>query len=151
MLSLQDYDYFYDYADFTIKPSDRPTTISTTEVTEVNDIMNVTQSVLSLNSTISELSVNTTNSASSNPEILNANPLNNATNSITNLTSNIDDNDKNQLNEEDKSESHIFASSALLTTVKPAVRSKKRCKSGYVPNGNGRCRRSNRRWLSLLP
>lgn len=140
-----DYDYFYDYADFTIKPGgNRPTTSSTTKK---NDITEISEPLLSPNSTIATSldNINSTErntTLSNDEEIPNTDPSNNIVNSTSNA-----DNNKSQSNEENEEFEAIVASSS----IKPALRSQKRCKSGYVPNGNGRCRRASRPWLSLLP
>ncbi|XP_032688418.1 uncharacterized protein LOC116852317 [Odontomachus brunneus] len=148
-----DYDYFYDYADFTIKPSDRPISSSTAESTEKNDVTQITEPVSLPNSTVSASPVNSTNLI--DEETPDVDPSNGTVNST---------NDKSQSSEENgpglidmTSSSHIdyhkLTSSATSVTLKPvqALRSKKRCKSGYISTGSGRCRRANRRWLSLLP
>lgn len=144
-LSSQDYDYFYDYADFTIKPGgNRPTTNPTTEK---SNITGISEPLSPLNSTISTTfgNLNSTEDTtlSNDEEIPNANP----SNGIANLTSNMD-NDKSQSSEENGGPEAAIASSAMM---KSALRSQKRCKSGYIPNGTGRCRRVSRPWLSLLP
>ncbi|EFN72510.1 hypothetical protein EAG_13433 [Camponotus floridanus] len=144
-----DYDYFYDYSDFTIKPGgNRPTTSPTTSsTTEKDDITGVSEPLSPLNSTASTTfgNINSTehSTLSNDEKIPNANP----SNGIANLTS-IMDNDKSQSSEENEEPEAIVASSAMM---KSALRSQKRCKSGYTPNGNGRCRRVSRPWLSLLP
>ncbi|XP_014478313.1 PREDICTED: uncharacterized protein LOC106746321 [Dinoponera quadriceps] len=154
-----DYDYFYDYADFTIKPSERPTSSSTSagSTEEESDVAQTVESALSENPTASSASppVNST-SNSIDQETPSVDPSLNGT---VNSTSNTDT--KNQPSEENGPE---LIDSALSTTLafstppvstpKPyvqALRSRRRCKTGYIPTGNGRCRRTNRRWLSLLP
>ncbi|XP_012234017.1 uncharacterized protein [Linepithema humile] len=146
-----DYDYFYDYADFTIKPSNRPTTSTTTKTTEKNDTAEVTEPSIIPSSFISTLIdiVNSTelNATSLNDkETPNADPSNGTVNSTSNAGS-----DESQSSEEDGESGTVVI--APSTTVKPvhALRSQKRCKSGYIPNGRGRCRRASRRRLSLLP
>ncbi|XP_024880592.1 uncharacterized protein LOC112460218 [Temnothorax curvispinosus] len=168
-----DYDYFYDYADFTLKPGNRPTTTSpATSTTEKNDIMQVSEPIPSQNSTVSASAGDTSPSASdatpskdeeapppdADPSngtasdttpskdegIPNADRSNGTASSTPNA-----DNDKGQPSEEEDG-----VGTAPSTTVKAvhALRSQKRCKSGYVPNGNGRCRRASRPWLTrLLP
>lgn len=140
-----DYDYFYDYADFTIKPGgNRPTTSSTTMK---NDITEISEPLLSSNSTIAT-SLDNINSTERNTTLSNDEEIPNAdpSNGIANSTSNTD-NDKSQSSEENEE----FEATVASSSIKPGLRSQKRCKSGYVPNGNGRCRRASRPWLSLLP
>ncbi|XP_018398594.1 PREDICTED: uncharacterized protein LOC108776474 [Cyphomyrmex costatus] len=168
-----DYDYMYDYADFTIKPSNKPTTSSTTGTTEKNDITQVSEPLLPQNST-DLASANNTSAIASNTTLSNGEGVPNVT-----LSNGIESNNKtlskdeeipntdpsigtasstpNTDNDDDKSqpgEEEDGVGITPSTTVKPAhaVRSQKRCKSGYVPNGDGRCRRASRPWLSrLLP
>lgn len=148
ILSSQDYDYFYDYADFTIKPGgNRPTTHTnptTSPTTEKSNITGMSEPLSPLNSTTFG-NINSTEytTLSNDEEIPNANP----SNGIANLTSSMD-NDKSQSSEENGGPEAAIASSAMM---KSALRSQKRCKSGYIPNGNRRCRRVSRPWLSLLP
>lgn len=153
MLPLQDYDYFYDYADLTIKPSNRPTTSTTTKTTEKNGT-EVTEPSIFPSSFISTLidiinSTESRNATSLNDkETPNADPSNGTVNSTSNAGS---DSDESQSSEEDGESGTVVI--VPSTTVKPvhALRSQKRCKSGYIPNGHGRCRRANRLRLSLLP
>ncbi|XP_029174261.1 uncharacterized protein LOC114942935 [Nylanderia fulva] len=141
-----DYDYFYDYNDFTVKPGgNRPTPSSTTKK---NDITEISEPLLSPNSTVST-SLDNINSTEYNTTLPNTEEIPNAdsSNGITNSTLNAD-NDKSQSSEENKEFEATVASSSIS---RPALRSQKRCKSGYIPNGNGRCRRASRPWFSLLP
>ncbi|KYN29257.1 PREDICTED: uncharacterized protein LOC108766221 [Trachymyrmex cornetzi] len=155
-----DYDYLYDYADFTIKPpGNRPIASSTTEK---NDVTQVSEPLPSQNSTVSE-SVNNSSPTTSDITLSegapNANPSNGTENDktpskdeeIPNADSLIGTTSStpNADNDDDKSQQEAGAGTPS-TTVKSAhaVRSQKRCKFGYVPNGNGRCRS----WLNrLLP
>ncbi|XP_070167818.1 uncharacterized protein [Polyergus mexicanus] len=142
-----DYDYFYDYADFTIKPGgSKPIPSSTTEN---SDITGVSESLSSPNLTVSTSSGNVNSTEYRNTTLPNDEEIPNVdpSNGIANLTSNVD-NDKSQSSEENGESKAAVASSSMM---KSAVRSQKRCKSGYIPNGNGRCRRARRPWLSLLP
>ncbi|XP_070167820.1 uncharacterized protein [Polyergus mexicanus] len=146
-LNVQDYDYFYDYADFTIKPGgSKPIPSSTTEN---SDITGVSESLSSPNLTVSTSSGNVNSTEYRNTTLPNDEEIPNVdpSNGIANLTSNVD-NDKSQSSEENGESKAAVASSSMM---KSAVRSQKRCKSGYIPNGNGRCRRARRPWLSLLP
>ncbi|XP_011707133.1 PREDICTED: uncharacterized protein LOC105462308, partial [Wasmannia auropunctata] len=174
----QDYDYFYDYADFTVKPGNKPTTTSpATTSTEKNDITQVPEQLPSQNSSVPASVANTSPAAATGDTTLSqgegipsADPSNgtasdttlsqgegipsadpsNGTASDTTPNADNDDDDKSQPGEEEDG-----AGSASSTTVKPvhALRSQKRCRSGYVPTGDGRCRRASRPWLlsRLLP
>ncbi|XP_011689964.1 PREDICTED: uncharacterized protein LOC105451291 [Wasmannia auropunctata] len=152
-----DYDYFYDYADFTVKPGNKPTTTSpATTSTEKNDITQVPEQLPSQNSSVPASVANTSPAAATGDTTLSqgegipsADPSN-GTASDTTPNADNDDDDKSQPGEEEDG-----AGSASSTTVKPvhALRSQKRCRSGYVPTGDGRCRRASRPWLlsRLLP
>jgi len=151
-LLLQDYDYFYDYADFTIKPI-KPITRSTTESTEKNDIAETTEALSLQNSTVAifpenKNSTQQNTTLSSNEEMLNADRSNGTTVSISNAD---DKNQETQSSEENSGPEIVTVTSPV--TLKPLriLHSQKRCKSGYIPNGDGRCRRASRPWLSLLP
>ncbi|XP_011878269.1 PREDICTED: uncharacterized protein LOC105567765 [Vollenhovia emeryi] len=161
-----DYDYFYDYADFTVKPGNRPTTGPTTAgTTERNDITQAAEPVPPLNS-ITAASVGDANgvasAAPSNGTASDATPLSqgagipdaaDSSNGTAGSAPNADKNDdKSQPSEQEQEEDG--AGTAPSATARPAhgPRSQKRCKSGYVPNGDGRCRRASRPWLTrLLP
>ncbi|XP_071568137.1 uncharacterized protein [Temnothorax nylanderi] len=170
-----DYDYFYDYADFTLKPGNGSTTSPATSTTEKNDIMQVSEPIPSQNSTVSASAGDTSPSASdatpskdeeappdadpSNGTASDTTPskdegIPNAdrSNGTASPTPNADnDNDKGQPSEEEEEDGVGTAPSITVKAVH-ALRSQKRCKSGYVPNGNGRCRRASRPWLTrLLP
>jgi len=152
-LLLQDYDYFYDYADFTIKPI-KPITGSTTETTEKNDIAETTEALSLQNSTEHATFPDNKNSTeenttlSNNEETLNPDRSNGTTISISNAD---DKNQETQSSEENSGPEIVSVTSPI--TMKPLriLRSQKRCKSGYIPNGDGRCRRASRPWSSLLP
>ncbi|EFN82231.1 uncharacterized protein LOC105185333 [Harpegnathos saltator] len=140
-----DYDYFYDYADFTVKPSNKPTSSST----EKNDVTQMVEPAFLQNSTASGSPVNSTNSIDEvTPDI---DPSNGTVNSTLNIDYENQSSGENRPVSVDIRVSSILASSTAPITLKPVqtLRSKKRCKSGYIPIGNGRCRRTNRRWLSL--
>lgn len=171
MLSSQDYDYFYDYADFTSKPGNRPTTSPTTGTTEKNDIAQ-TSEPLSQNSTISTSNDNTSPSTNDTTPFKDEGvpdaDLSNGTASDTTLSkdkgvpgadpsngtasstpSADNENEKSQPGEEDGAGTTVIVPS--ITKPLRDLR-QKRCRSGYVPNGNGRCRRASRPWLArLLP
>lgn len=136
---LQDYDYFYDYADFTIKPSDGDKLSANSTITEKNDITEISELPSLQNSTV-PISPDTINSTER--FIADA----------ANLTSNANNNkNKDSLSEEisDLQQSSAVVSSTMAKLTQ--VRSQKRCKSGYIPTGNGRCRRASRPLLWLLP
>ncbi|XP_011644420.1 uncharacterized protein LOC105431723 [Pogonomyrmex barbatus] len=144
-----DYDYFYDYSDFTIKPGNKPTTSSATGTTEkIAQISEPLTSIMSANNV--SLAANDT-TLSKDEETPNVNPSSDSTSSTPNADN---DNDKNQPNvEKNESSPETTPFIAPSSTVKSiyALRSQKRCRSGYIPNGDGRCRRASRPWLSLLP
>jgi hypothetical protein len=151
-LLLQDYDYFYDYADFTIKPI-KPITRTTTDSTEKNDIAETTEALSLQNSTVATFpdnknSTERNTTLSNNEEMLNADQSNGTTISISNAD---DKNEESQSSEENSGPEIVTVISPV--TMKPLriLRSQKRCRSGYIPNGDGRCRRASRPWLSLLP
>lgn len=153
-----DYDYLYDYADFTIKPLGNKPIVSST--TEKNDVTQVFESLPSQNSTVST-SVNNTSDITLSEEASNANPSNGTENDKTSSKDEeilngdpligITSSTPNANNDDNKSQpGEKETGTTPSTTVKSAhaVRSQKRCKFGYVPNGNGRCRS----WLNrLLP
>jgi len=171
VLPSQDYDYFYDYADFTVKPGNRPTTSSATGTTEKNDITQVTEPLSSQNSTVSASIDNTSSvtidtTLSKDEGVSNADPSNGTasnttlskdegipnvdpSNGIASSTPNADNDDKSQSSEEETGTG--TASSTAVKSVH-ALRSQKRCRSGYVAHSDGRCRRVSRPWLTrLLP
>lgn len=149
---LQDYDYFYDYADFTIKPGNRPTTSSTTEATEKTDVAVTTEHLSSQNSTISSSeNINSTEQSlttlSGNEEV----PLNADQSNGTTISFADDKSQDSQSSEEDGPSEAVTVISTIPMKPLRILRSQKRCKSGYVPNGDGRCRLAGRPWLSLVP
>ncbi|CAL7949576.1 unnamed protein product [Xylocopa violacea] len=169
-----EYDYFYDYADFTLKPIDKPTTSTTTnaittEATssafETTEKVNDTERPgSSLNST--SLSTNEFPSANSTTEIAEVLPLSDVESKNETITIPSNGNSENSSNEgalkrriNDKTR-NLFETDEdasqknddELSTDNPSKRiSKKRCRSGYTPDGRGRCRRSSQRRLSLIP
>ncbi|EZA48487.1 hypothetical protein DMN91_012823 [Ooceraea biroi] len=152
-----DYDYFYDYADFTVKPGSRPTTSPTTKITEKNDIAETTEPVSLQNSTISNPPPNNINSTeqnttlSNNEEMPSVDQSNGTTISISNADDKSQESQESQESQSSEEDSGTEAVTSSIT-MKPLriLRSQKRCKSGYIPNGDGRCRRASRPWLSLL-
>ncbi|XP_020282594.1 uncharacterized protein LOC109854171 isoform X3 [Pseudomyrmex gracilis] len=135
-----DYDYFYDYADFTIKPSnnDKPGANFTT--TEKNDITEISELFsFSKNSTVS-ISPDTTNSTERF--------IADAASSTSNANNN---NNKDWLSEENNNQSSAVVVVSSNMAKPTQVRSQKRCKSGYIPTGNGQCRRASRPLSWLLP
>lgn len=147
-----DYDYFYDYADFTIKPGNRPTTSSTTEATEKTDVAVTTEHLSSQNSTISSSeNINSTEQSlttlSGNEEV----PLNADQSNGTTISFADDKSQDSQSSEEDGPSEAVTVISTIPMKPLRILRSQKRCKSGYVPNGDGRCRLAGRPWLSLVP
>ncbi|XP_060826754.1 uncharacterized protein LOC132912935 isoform X1 [Bombus pascuorum] len=164
-----EYDYFYDYADFTLKPTVKPTTSTTTTTETVpSEQINVseTSDSSSQNSTSPSISETNANSTIENAEILlpvdaektNETLASSSTESLENSTS--DDSilrmrlsDKITSLFEDKMENPTkHDDRASSSTDNPSKRlSRKRCKLGYSPDGKGRCRRFSQRKLSLIP
>ncbi|XP_003395852.2 uncharacterized protein LOC100645487 isoform X1 [Bombus terrestris] len=163
-----EYDYFYDYADFTLKPIVKPTTSTTTTTETVpSEQINVSETPdsSSQNSTFSSISETNTNSTAENAEILlpvdaektNETLASSSTGSLENSTSDGDilrmmlsDKIKNLF--EDKKEDPTRHDNWGSSTENPSKRlSRKRCKLGYSPDGRGRCRRLSQRKLSLIP
>lgn len=162
MLSLQDYDYFYDYADFTIKPGNRPTTSSTTEIstekTKVTEIVDNSSVQHSTSTTSSTFSDEIGNSTEPNITIVvydGEKPTTTILSSSENVTSlNSSDIDKTQLSDNDGSESSTVASSTMQSTVTEPVqnlRGKRRCRSGYIPDYHGRCQPLSALLLKIMP
>ncbi|XP_071868957.1 uncharacterized protein isoform X1 [Bombus fervidus] len=163
-----EYDYFYDYADFTLKPIVKPTTSTTTTTetvpSEQIDVSETPDSS-SQNSTFPSISETNTNSTIENAEILlpvdaektNETLASSSTESLENSTS--DDSilrmrlsDKITNLFEDKMENPTKHDNWGSSTENPSKRlSRKRCKLGYSPDGKGRCRRLSQRKLSLIP
>ncbi|XP_076166397.1 uncharacterized protein LOC143146203 isoform X2 [Ptiloglossa arizonensis] len=166
-----EYDYFYDYADFTVKPIVKPTTssastesttpVSSSETEEEANAAETSDSVqnstlvaevdasLNANTTVDDVNV----SSSVVPEKPNETPsIEKPDDSIDkNATLKARINDKTGNNfqvDEDPAEQSISVSSINNTTRKLT---KRRCRSGYSPDGKGRCRRLSQRQLSFIP
>lgn len=163
-----EYDYFYDYADFTIKPM-KPNVTTTTEpsTSEIIEQLNFSNVTTSQNLTF-PINESNTNINVENTEILSLvddekinETLSISLNKISkNSTTNEDNilkikvNDKienlfedvkkNRTEQNNWGLSHSMEDSSKIF-------SRKRCRSGYSPDGNGRCRRLNKRRLSLIP
>ncbi|KAK0082794.1 hypothetical protein PV325_009833 [Microctonus aethiopoides] len=153
-----DYNYAYDYADFTIKPIMKPvnSTSSTTTVkpwTTWPTVSPITSSTSSSSSSVADVEIASSMSNSSSipitsPSSLIAQSENASTtivkdeSNITVTTSKIDTIIKN----ENKNETLSGNDSDVIT--KGLV---KRCRRGTLPDGNGRCRKINRRRTSFLP
>lgn len=138
-------------------------TSSMTGTTEKNNVMQVSEPLLSQNSTVSASNTNSStsdttlfkdegvpnadaNGTASDTMLSKDEGILNVDSSIGTVTPNAD---KDQPNE---GEDGAGVASSITTKPVYAPRSQKRCKSGYVPNGNGRCRRASRPWLTrLLP
>ncbi|XP_076762408.1 uncharacterized protein LOC143430207 [Xylocopa sonorina] len=170
-----EYDYFYDYADFTLKPIDKPTTSTTTsaittEVTssafETTEKVNDTETPdSSLNSTsLSTSKLPNENATTEITEVLPSADVESKNETITIPSSDDSENSSNKGNaskrkindktrnlfetDEDASQENDGG----LSTDNPSKRiSRKRCKLGYSPDGRGRCRRLSQRRLSLIP
>ncbi|KAF3421254.1 hypothetical protein E2986_04877 [Frieseomelitta varia] len=152
-----EYDYFYDYADFTLKPIVKPTTTTTTTTT-TETIPSATEDVQQSNS----FSENSTQPSS---------PSESTTNSIfvestvdverTNETTEtaLNENPENSTSENHALETNVESertrslfSNGELSTEDPSERlSVKRYRSEYSPDEKGRCHRLNQRRLSLIP
>ncbi|XP_043525639.1 probable serine/threonine-protein kinase irlD isoform X3 [Frieseomelitta varia] len=153
----KEYDYFYDYADFTLKPIVKPTTTTTTTTT-TETIPSATEDVQQSNS----FSENSTQPSS---------PSESTTNSIfvestvdverTNETTEtaLNENPENSTSENHALETNVESertrslfSNGELSTEDPSERlSVKRYRSEYSPDEKGRCHRLNQRRLSLIP
>ncbi|CAK9822611.1 hypothetical protein ANTRET_LOCUS1104 [Anthophora retusa] len=165
-----EYDYFYDYADFTVKPIVKPTTsttqatISASESIENVDVAETADSS-SQNSTL--LLTNDSSNVNSTAEVteisipadteernetlatLSLENPENPTNEVNALKTRINDetSDLFDVDEEDSAEKKNEGSAI----ENPLKKFGKRCRSGYSPNGKGRCRRLSQRRLSLIP
>lgn len=167
MTSFQDYDYSYDYADFTIKPIVKPTSspISTSSVkpwntwpTNPSTLPSTTSSpsvqvdATTLNNTEEQPAAATNSSTpASEEETITANPsedqpASNETEIKLRINDKVvdqsfDDTTVDKINVEDVRD---------IGAIKPS--SKKQCPSGYTLTKKGRCRAiQNRRRISLLP
>lgn len=139
-----EYDYIYDYADFTIKPINKPTTEPTLQIssgtteglTEISDSASENSTYVS-NSTVEETTVSF--DAGQTNDTLSVSSSERTMNSTT---------------EEKISESRINEETPFLGLAKDSSSKRlsgKRCRSGYSPDGKGRCRRQSQRRLSLIP
>ncbi|KAG7203318.1 hypothetical protein KM043_010406 [Ampulex compressa] len=157
-----DYDYFYDYADFTVKPG-KPITASTTS--EPLSVANGTSSTADKfeETTVSMLNESLTVDSDSAS-------LDKIEETTESPASNLDD-DASMINVSSTSQKAemtdkiasaaddgVAASTSLdATSTEPSVEKqahqapRKRCRSGYLPVGKGRCRRLQRRQVQLLP
>ncbi|XP_076637684.1 uncharacterized protein LOC143349914 [Colletes latitarsis] len=166
-----EYDYFYDYADFTVKPTVKPTTSSTTSesttqvspsVTEEADPSGTSDSVqnstvvaennefLIANSTVDDVKVPPPVDAEE-PNItavsLTEKPEDSINENVT-VKARVNDKTRNTFEDDEPAEQNAGGSS----TDNPTKRlTKRRCRSGYSPDGKGRCRRSSHRRLSFIP
>ncbi|KZC06304.1 PREDICTED: uncharacterized protein LOC107194542 [Dufourea novaeangliae] len=152
-----EYDYIYDYADFTVKPSQKPTvapihtepptTLDTaspvSEITTVeSDTTDATVSSSSESSIVSFI-VGDTNVTvtvdTEEPDVSSTEKTEDSTNeNVDTRNASVKGNDGQE---------NMVLSSAGNST-KSIV---KRCRTGYIPDGKGRCRRLSQRRLSLIP
>ncbi|XP_043255009.1 uncharacterized protein LOC122398841 [Colletes gigas] len=168
-----EYDYFYDYADFTVKPTVKPTTSSTasesttqvsSSVTEEADPSGTSESVqnstiadennefLIGNSTVDDAIVPPSADAEKSNDTaavsLTEKPEDSINENVT-VKARVNDKTRNTFeDDEDPAEQNPGGSSTDNPTKKLT---KRRCKSGYSPDGKGRCRRSSHRRLSFIP
>lgn len=163
-----EYDYFYDYADFTLKPIVKPTTSTTesaspsAETTEKVDASETPDSS-SENSTVLSstdgLLANLTNDplAPTDAEKVNGTTAILSTENTEDLISindtskaTVNSKTKNMFDEDDEDLSERIEGGS--STRSPLTRlSQKRCRTGYSKDGKGRCRRLSQRRLSLIP
>ncbi|KAK0178960.1 hypothetical protein PV327_007796 [Microctonus hyperodae] len=151
-----DYNYAYDYADFTIKPIIKPVN-STSSSTSIKPwttwpTMSPITSSTSSSSSIADVEItssisNSSSIATTSPSSLIVQSENVSTivkdeSNITVTTSKIDTIIKNETNHESQSENDSDVITKGLA---------KRCRRGTLPDGNGRCRKINRRRTSFLP
>ncbi|XP_031843376.1 uncharacterized protein LOC116431709 [Nomia melanderi] len=148
-----DYDYFYDYPDFTVKPSEvpvKPTPASETsspssDTTVEPDTVELADSDQNSTSSLSSVSpvLNSTESTSA----MGSEKSNESTTEKTgdNISENVKT--RNMLPYYNSGGQH----SELSSQGNSAKLMRKRCRSGYSPDGKGRCRRSSQRRLSLIP
>ncbi|CAK9808567.1 hypothetical protein ANTPLA_LOCUS5825 [Anthophora plagiata] len=166
-----EYDYFYDYADFTVKPIVKPTTSTTTQATisasesienvdvaetadssSQNSTFLLTSDSSNVNSTaeVTEISIPAdTEERNETLATLSLENPENPTNEVNALKTRNDDetSDLFDVDEEDSAEKKNERSAM----ENPLKKFGKRCRSGYSPNGKGRCRRLSQRRLSLIP
>ncbi|XP_006613671.1 uncharacterized protein LOC102678802 [Apis dorsata] len=161
-----EYDYFYDYADFTIKPMIKPNVTTTTEPSTSEIIEQLNFSNITSQNLTFPINESNTNSNIENTEILSlmdvekanetlsisSNKMNSTTNENNILKMKVNDKIENLFEDIEKNRreqnnwrlSHNMGDSSKIL-------SRKRCRSGYSPDGNGRCRRLSKRRLSLIP
>ncbi|XP_026674312.1 uncharacterized protein LOC108631021 isoform X2 [Ceratina calcarata] len=128
-----EYDYIYDYADFTIKPIGKPTTGTTT----------TTEPALSVSSETTDRLIDTSDSLSENSTYVSTSSTEEATTvsfdaGQTNETTGEEKTSKKRI---DEKTTDPFENDEWDATTR----------SGYSPDGKGRCRRQSQRRLSLIP
>ncbi|XP_017890179.1 uncharacterized protein LOC108631021 isoform X1 [Ceratina calcarata] len=149
-----EYDYIYDYADFTIKPIGKPTTGTTT----------TTEPALSVSSETTDRLIDTSDSLSENSTYVSTSSTEEATTvsfdaGQTNETTGEEKTSKKRIDEKttDPFENDEWDATTrrvngqLSRNVSSKRLPGKRCRSGYSPDGKGRCRRQSQRRLSLIP
>ncbi|KAK9295796.1 hypothetical protein QLX08_010006 [Tetragonisca angustula] len=150
-----EYDYFYDYADFTLKPIVKPTTTTTTTTETVPSATGDVQqsNSFSENSTQppppSELTTNSIFVEST----VDVEKTNETTETALNESSENSTSENHALETSVESErTRSLFSNGELSTEDPSERLfVKRYRSEYSPDEKGRCRRLNQRRLSLIP
>lgn len=162
-----EYDYFYDYADFTLKPTGKPTTSTTesaspssevTDASETPDSSSQNSTVLSsTDGSLTNLTNDATNLTSTDAEKINATTAILSTENTEDLIS-INDTSKATVNNntrdisDEDDEDLAKRIEGGSSTRSPLTRlSHKRCRTGYSKDGKGRCRRLSQRRLSLIP
>nr|XP_034192764.1 uncharacterized protein LOC117610013 [Osmia lignaria] len=164
-----EYDYFYDYADFTVKPIVKPTTSTTesalpsfNETTERVDVSGTPDSP-SINSTLlsstnGSLNANATTEDTTIPVSMIAEKINVTTGILSTESTEglikINDTLKTRVNDKNKNffDDNDEDSAVQTFTRGPSTKlPEKRCRNGYTRDGKGRCRRLSQRRLSLIP
>ncbi|XP_017757424.1 PREDICTED: uncharacterized protein LOC108548813 [Eufriesea mexicana] len=166
-----EYDYFYDYADFTIKPIVKPTTSTTTTTTETTLLTSeITEAIaseisnstlqnssfsaieLNTNSTIESTVLSSVNATETNETLADLSNENSENSTNAENTSRIRVNNKTKKLFDNGEETSTKQKEWRLSTEDSSNKlSRKHCRSGYSPDGKGRCRRLSQRKLSLIP
>ncbi|XP_076234949.1 uncharacterized protein LOC143179536 [Calliopsis andreniformis] len=163
-----EYDYIYDYGDFTVKPikptSSAPswTPSATTEKIDVTETINPSSQNSTLDTAISEaLAINSTTENLENISISDGGKMNETSPDM--VTEKLEDlssesstvkmriNDKTRKVLEDN-ETLVQRNTGGVPMENVTTRMiRKRCRSGYSPNGKNRCWRLSQRRLSFIP
>lgn len=163
-----DYDYFYDYADFTIKPiltsttaspsSDKPSDVASSSVSETTEKTDATEAADTTSQNLTLNSKPTSENTAEETGLSAATPVEQIEEVVTNATADAEDSSdvKTRSNGSvvDATDNNANTSTTQRTNLdellgKPMPQlGRRRCKSGYSPSGNGRCRR---RRLPVVP